>query len=110
MARKGNGKKADKAANYKEFEYDGKEFKYSGRIYPDSKKSTDKCDITPLNLTLNGVITIKGCKLMQTDDNTWISFPQWQDKDKNWQSYFYIPKDFEEMDEVAKAAEAQLPD
>lgn len=110
MARKGNGKKADKTANYKEFEYDGKEFKYSGRIYPDSKKSTDKCDITPLNLTLNGVITIKGCKLMQTDDNTWISFPQWQDKDKNWQSYFYIPKDFEEMDKVAEAAEKVLDD
>ena len=87
MPRKGNGKKSSKKeVNYKEFEYDGKEFKYSGRIYPDSKTSTSKCDITPMNVCLNGVITIKGCKLMQTDDNTWISWPQWQDKNKEWQS------------------------
>ena len=111
MPRKGNGNKSSKKeANYKEFEYDGKEFKYSGRIYPDSKKSTAKCDITPMNICLNGVITIKGCKLMQTDDNTFISWPQWQDKNKEWQSYFYIPKDFDEIDKVAEAAEKAMDD
>lgn len=111
MPRKGDGKKPEKKeVNYKEFEYDGKEFKYSGRIYPENKTSTEKCDITPMNITLNGVITIKGCKLMQTDDKTWINFPQYQDKEKKWQSYFFIPKEFEEIVKVAEAAEKAMDD
>lgn len=110
MARKGNGKKTEN--NFKEFNYDGKEIKYSGRIYPDLKNSTQKCDITPMNVTLNGVITIKGCKLMQTDKNTWISWPQYQDKDKNYQSYIYVEKEFskDEIDKVAEAAEKAMDD
>ena len=105
MARKGNGKKTKN--NFKEFSFDGKEIKYSGRVYPDLKNSTAKCDITPCNVTLNGVITIKGCKLMQTDDNTWISWPQYQDKNKEYQSYIYVEKNFskDEIDKLAKEIE-----
>ena len=36
MARKGKETKKKKKDNFVEFEYDGKEFKYSGRLYPDS--------------------------------------------------------------------------
>ena len=61
MARRNTSKKE----NFKEFSFDGKEIKYSGRIYPDSTQSSKKVDYTPMTLTLNGVITIKGCKLMQ---------------------------------------------
>lgn len=98
------------AADFKEFEFDGKEFKYSGRIYPDSTKKAGKVDITNMTLTLNGVISIKGCKLMQSDNNTWIQFPQYQDKNKEYQNYFYIDKDFskEELDKAAEAAEKAL--
>ena len=98
------------AADFKEFEFDGKEFKYSGRIYTDSTKNAGKIDITNMTLTLNGVISIKGCKLMQSDNNTWIQFPQYQDKNKEYQNYFYIDKDFskEELDKVAEAAEKAL--
>ena len=108
MSRK--DKETKKKDNFVEFEYDGKEFKYSGRLYPDSQTETKKCTITPMSLTLNGVITIKGCKLMQTDNKTWINFPQYQDKEKKWQSYFFIPKEFEEIVKVAEAAEKAMDD
>jgi len=90
MARK--AKKSE--ANYKEFSYEGKEFKYSGRLYPDSQKETKKCTITPMSLTLNDVLTIKGCRLMQTDKNAWIAYPSWEDKNKEYQSYIYVDKEF----------------
>ena len=107
MARKSTKKSAD---NFKEFSYEGKEFKYSGRIYPDSKKESKACDITPMSLTLNDVITIKGCRLMQSDKNTWIAFPSWEDKKGDWQSYVYVDKEFsqEELDKVAAEAEKAL--
>ena len=110
MARKGKETKKKKKDNFVEFEYDGKEFKYSGRLYPDSQSETKKCTITPMSLTLNGVITIKGCRLMQTDDNTWINFPSWKDKKDEYQSYVYVDKDFseEELDSAAEAAEEAL--
>ena len=106
MARK--AKKSE--ANYKEFSYEGKEFKYSGRLYPDSQKETKKCTITPMSLTLNDVLTIKGCRLMQTDKNAWIAYPSWEDKNKEYQSYIYVDKEFsqEELDKVAEAAEKVL--
>ena len=106
---KENKKKKD---NFVEFEYDGKEFKYSGRIYPDSKTEGKACDMTPMSLTLNGVLTIKGCRLMQSDNNTWINFPSWKDKKDEYQSYVYGDKDFskEELDKVAEVAEKALGD
>ena len=108
MARK--SKESKKANNFKEFSYEGKEFKYSGRLYPDSQTETAKCTITPMSLTLNDVITIKGCRLMQTDDNTWIAYPSWKDKKDEYQSYIYVDKDFskEELDKVAEAVEKVL--
>lgn len=108
MARKST-KKED---NFKEFEYDGKEFKYTGRIYPDSTKEGKKCNITSMNLCLNGVITIKFCKLFQSDKNTWISFPQYETKKGDYENYFFIEKEFseKELSKVAEAAEKALDD
>ena len=82
-----------KEAEFIEFKYDGKEFQYSGRLYPQSKKDTAKCTITPMTLCLNGVITIKGCKLFQTDKSAWIQGPQYSYGEKNeWKDYLYIDK------------------
>lgn len=106
-------KKSKKTDNFKEFKYEGKEFTYSGRIYPDSAKESKECDITPMSLTLNDVITIKGCKLMESKKNTWIAFPAWEDKKGDWNSYVYVDKEFskEEIDKVAEAvAEAIAED
>lgn len=93
---------------FKEFTYDGKEFKYTGRIWPGLKNSGQNADRTPMNLTLNGVITIKGCKLIQTDKSVFISFPQYKKQDGSYDSYIFTPKEYTELDEVAKAAEKVL--
>ena len=97
------------AVDYKDFEYSGKEFKYSGRIWIGKKDSKAKADRTPMSLTLNGVITIKGCKLIQTDSSCFISFPQYKKQSGDYDSYIYTPKEFnDELDQVAKAAEAAI--
>lgn len=101
---------ANKAAEYKEFSFNGKEFSYTGRIYPSMTNKGDKVDVTPMNITLNGVITIKGCKLMQSDKNTWIAFPNYKAKNGEYNSYIYVDKEFSqaEIDKVAAAAEEAI--
>ena len=106
MARKAKETKEEKK-NYIEFTFKGKEIDYSGRIYPDLKKSTDACDITPMSLTINGVMTIKGCKLMQSDSASWIAFPQYKNKDGDWMSYVYVDRAYSdnELAELVKTCE-----
>lgn len=106
MARKAKETKEEKK-NYVEFSFKGEEINYSGRVYPDLKKSTDALDITPMSLTINGVITIKGCKLMQSDSASWISFPQYKDKDGKYQSYVYVDRAFNDNELAALAAECE---
>lgn len=91
-------KKQEAEKQYKEFNYDGKEIKYSGRAYPDLAKETTKCTITPCNITLNGVMTVKGCKLLQTDKSAWIEWPQYKNKDGEYVSYFFIEKGFQDTE------------
>lgn len=108
MAR--TAKTKNEASSFREFEFRGKEITISGRIYPDLKKSGDKVDITPMNLTINGVISIKGCRLMQSDKNTWIAFPQYKDSKGNYQSYVYVDRAYSEaeLDKVAAEAEKAI--
>ena len=113
MARKSAPKKEEKkAVNYKEFDLTSNEFMFRVRIYPDSTTSTAKCDITNMSITLNDVITIKGCKLFQTDNKAWIGWPSYQDKNKEYQSYVFVNKTFsdEVMSQLAEQAEAVLAD
>lgn len=101
-------RKTTKKADYVEFKFDGKEFKYSGRLYLDNQKETKKCTITPMSLTLNEVITIKGCKLFQTDKNSWITGPSYQSGD-DYKDYLYIGKDLnDEMDKLVEEIEKVL--
>ena len=76
-----------------EFEFEGKEFSYSGRLYPDNAKETKKCTIIPLSLCLNKVFTIKGMKLWRSDKNSWLTGPSYQSGD-DYKDYLYIDKDF----------------
>ena len=108
MARNNSNNAKDFVKTFKEFSYDGKEFKYTGRIWPGLKDSGKNADRTPITLTLNGVISIKGCKLIQTDKSSFISFPQYKKKDDSYDSYIYIPKEFDELDKVAAAAEEAI--
>lgn len=106
MARK---KAEEKKETFKEFKFDGKEFAYTGRVYPDLSQETKNATITPVSLTLNGLITIKGCKLWQTDNNSWLRFPEYQDKNKEYKSYVYTPKELnEELDKLVEAIEGVL--
>ena len=90
-----------KETNFKEFEFDGKEFKFTGRIYPDLKKSGDKVDTTPFSLCLNGVITIRNCKLVQGDKASWISWPQYKAINGSYSSYIYIDRAFNDAEIAA---------
>ena len=107
MARKTSNKK--KEDNFKEFKFDGNELQFTGRIYPELANETKKCTITPMTLTINSVLTIKGCRLFQTDDKAWIAGPDYKAKDGEYKSYLWWDKEYnKEMDELVKAIEAAL--
>jgi len=90
MAAKKTNKK-DNTNNFKEFEFKGKTFTYSGRLYPDNKREAGKLTITPMSLTLNDVFTIKGCSFMETKDNMWVAGPSYKSGDE-YKDYLYIDK------------------
>ena len=95
--------------NYKDVEFTGKEFIYNVRIWLKTNRG-DRVDTTPITITLNDVISIKGCKLVQSDSKSWISFPQYMDKDGQYTSYIYVDKEFSqaEMDKLAVEVEKAL--
>lgn len=95
-------KNSKSAASYKEFEFKGKYFTYSGRIYVDNKREAGKLTIYPLSLCLNGLITIKGCSYYETTDNMWIGGPQFKSGDE-YKDYLYIDKEMNpEMNDLAE--------
>ena len=96
-------KNAKNAASYKEFDLEGKEFNYSGRIYTDSKRKAGKLTIYPMSLTLNDLITIKGCSFYMTKNNMWVGGPQFESGDE-YKEYLFIDKELnQDMDALAEA-------
>lgn len=93
-----------KGANYKEFKVTGKTFEYTGRIYQGNKGSGNTKRYWGLSLTLNGVITIKGVKLVETKkDNIFLSWPSYENKGE-WYDYIFVDKELnEELDKVVLA-------
>ena len=92
----------------REFKFDGKEFQYTGRLYPEYQEETKKATVTPFSLTLNGLITIKGCRLWQTDKSSWIKFPEYKSGDE-YKSYIFYPKELnDELGDLLKEIEAAL--
>ena len=88
-------KKANKKTETKtcvEFEFEGKNFTYTGRAYPEYETTTTKCTITPVSLTINGLITVKGVKLFASKKNTWLKFPEYKSGD-DYKSFFYLDED-----------------
>lgn len=103
MAKRNNSGNA-----FKEFEMKGKQFDYSGRVYPDNKREAGKLTIYPMSLTLDGVFTIKGCSLMMTKDNLWVAFPQYKSGD-DYKDYVYTDKDLnEDLDNLASVIEKAI--
>lgn len=102
-------KKAQSKTNgFKEFDFKGKSFDYSGRLYPENKRTAGKLTITPMTLCLNGVITIKGCSFMETKDNMWVAGPSYKSGDE-YKDYLYIDKELnEDMDALANVISEAL--
>lgn len=86
-------KKAEKKAEFKEFQYTGKVFEYTGRIYPSREGKGKVVRTWGMQLVLNGVFTLKGVKLVETESTVFLNYPQYADKDGNYKSYVFIDKD-----------------
>lgn len=98
-------RKNSNSSSYKEFEMKGESFDYSGRIYTDKKREAGKLTIYPMNLCINGVITIKGCSFYLTKDNMWVDGPQYK-QGNEYKDYLYIDKELNsEMDALANVIE-----
>lgn len=104
-------KKANKKTEtktYVEFEFEGENFTYTGRAYPEYATDTAKCTITPVSLTINGLITVKGVKLFATKKNTWLKFPEYKSGDE-YKSFFYLDEDMnDDLSELAGTIQAAL--
>lgn len=100
MAIKKNAKaeKKEVKASFKEFKFSGDTFEYSGRVYPPREGKGKIVKTIGMTLTLNGKITIKGVKIVETESDIFFSWPQYS-TDNGYQSYFYIDKDLnDELD------------
>ena len=98
-------KKNNAAKEFIEFELKGKNFDYSGRLYPANKREAGKLTIYPMSLCINGVITIKGCSFYETANNMWVGGPQYKAGD-DYKDYLYIDKELNaEMDALANVIE-----
>ena len=108
MSREKRNKKDEK--KFVEFDLKSESFDFSGRVYPGEKKKNVRRSY--MSLCLNGVFTISGCWLVETKDNTFISFPQYLSKDDEYKSYVFIDEEMrEEMDNLAQLIqEKAFPD
>ena len=101
-------KKTKESKGFKEFEFEGQSFNYSGRIYPDNQREAGKLTITPISLCLNGLITIKGCSFMETKDNMWIAGPSYKSGDE-YKDYLYFDKEINsDLDKLAAIISKEL--
>ena len=93
MAAKAKKTEEKKAAQFKEFSMEGDTFSYTGRIYPKKEGSGKVVSKSLVNLTLNGVITLKGLYLVETEDKYFLTFPQYK-SGEDYKSYVFVDRDF----------------
>lgn len=91
MPKKKNEEKRE-VVKFAEFKYSGKVFDYSGRVYQKQEGKGKVISRAGVQLCLNGVLTIKGIHLVDTEDQYFLAFPQYK-SGNDWKSYVYIPKD-----------------
>lgn len=81
-------KKETKKNDFKEFNFSGENGnEFSGRLY--SAKELQNCDSYGLSLTVNG-LAIVGAHLIVTEDNAFISMPQYKGTDGKYHSHVYF--------------------
>lgn len=104
VKKKAEKKEAAKKLSFKEFKFTGKTFEYTGRIFPSKEGSGKVKRKWGLTICLNGVFSLKGCQLVETDSNVFITYPQYfvkgkTDSDGTWNSYVYVDKELnDELD------------
>lgn len=99
---KANTKKETKA--YKEFNFTGENGnQFDGRLWLENVKETEKAVITPISITINGLVVV-GCKLVESSKGAFISFPQYQGKDGEYKSMVFFTKK-EDLDDLKALAE-----
>ena len=91
MATKKNAKKVEKKEEgFKEFKGNFNGLDLKGRIYPAKENKGIKRSF--MYLDCNYGFTIQ-CHFVETKNNYFIAFPQYQKKDESYVSYVYIEKD-----------------
>lgn len=100
--------KAKKEAQFIEYTYESENYTFTGRLYKGYQKTFGKVTSTPLSIKIDDLMSISGCALKQTDKNTWISFPEYQNKENDYVSYVYVDKDQSAFDELAGHLESLL--
>ena len=96
-------KETKESAKFVEFKFTGKKFEYTGRLFPKKAGKGKVVSKSGFSLDLNGLITIKGCQLVECEDKYFITWPHWTNKDKKDESYIYIQKELnEELDALAE--------
>lgn len=97
-----------------EFNFKSESFDFSGRVYPGetaNSKNGNQYRRSYLSLCLNGLVTINGCNLVETESATFISFPGYQTKDGENKSYIFTDKDMnEELNNLASLIAEKLPE
>ena len=103
MAVKKAGKEEATKKEFIDVKYSGDTFEWSVRVYPGIEGTGNVVSRHALGITLNDVFSVKGCKLIETADKYFISWPQYakEGKDGGYVSYIYTAKDLnEEIDKL----------
>ena len=88
---------------FKECACSGIHYDYSCRVYPGNAKTFGKVTSIPCSLTIDDLITIKGCHYKCADKNKWLEFPEYKTGEE-YKSYIYIAEGMnEDMQTIANA-------
>ena len=88
---------------FKECACSGVHYDYTCRVYVDNAKTFGKVTSVPVSLTIDGLITIKGCHYKYTEKANWIEFPEYKTGDQ-YKSYFFFDEDMKtDLDTIAAA-------
>ena len=91
---------------FKECSCSGVHYDYTCRVYVDNAKTFGKVTSVPVSLTIDDLITIKGCHYKYTEKNNWIEFPEYKSGD-GYKSYFFIAEEMN--DDLKMIASAIAP-
>lgn len=99
MAKK---KSNEESKSYVEFNFKAGDYDFTGRLYKELSKEAGKVTITPVSLTIDDLMSIKGCSLKETKNNVWLSFPEYKNKNGDYVSYVFVSKEQSAFEDLAE--------